>query len=135
MKRLSVELTVIMVAFVVLFSWMARPTEAQGPFAQTAPSLMLTAGGRTIAGPGIWTGDPQRISAFVNPPRPVCVTTHNLGVATATVRIDLEVGGSHTTDIRRDETRTLCVRDESDFVLYSCQEGQVCKVLWRVDVN
>lgn len=103
--------------------------------AAAASKASLTAGGRTVAGPGtlsLGLGAEQRIFAQSGGTSSVCVTVVNTGKS----QLTLTITGATTpsTDVATGATQALCAEDVQ-FVDLVCSGTANCNAQWRVDDN
>lgn len=100
----------------------------------TAPGKVLPVGGRTIGGPGFWTGNDPSIGfpAYAGPLATVCVTVTNVGANPVKFAA---IGGVPGGDLALSgETVTKCVAD-TESVRLLCETGAgTCRAYWRVDL-
>jgi hypothetical protein len=115
-------------------------TLAQSAAAQTTDEkLVLTAGGRTIAGPGTFAGDAgaKRDVVFfsqIGVTRNMCATVANVGSSVMSVHL---LGNSKNLIFQISpapgETLTNCATGAS-YVRLLCNGGAPCKAVWRADL-
>lgn len=92
---------------------------------------------RTLGGPGISDlndGDVVEVfKIFGEDDRFLCVTAHNFGGGTASVRVLATPGGAFVSkQVINDETSSLCAQGQ--VVEVTCQDRN-CEVAWRVDTG
>jgi hypothetical protein len=103
--------------------------------AAAASKASLTAGGRTVAGPGalsLGLGAQERVFAQSGGTSSVCVTVINTGKS----QLTLTITGATTpsTDLAAGATKALCGEDVQ-FVDLVCSGTANCSAQWRVDDN
>ena len=107
--------------------------------APTAPALAagkaggLTAGGRTISGPGsvqLAMGGQERVHEDPTVNRDVCVTLVNTGGSQLTMTLTGDTTPSTT--VNQGVSKSLCVGNVH-FVDVSCTGTSACNAQWRVD--
>ncbi len=115
----------IALAAILMLAW-AAPALAAAPAG-------LTAGGRTLAGPGaINLAVNATATVFSNGNRNACATVANVGKSAVTLAT---VGGSTSTiDVPAGATGTLC-KAAMTTVNLTCIGTDACTSQWRVDDN
>ena len=104
-----------------------------GPVLAAAKGLNLTAGGRTIGGPGavsLAMGGSLRLHEDPTVNRDVCITLVNTGSSQLTLALTGDTTPSMT--VEAGASRSLCVANVH-FVDVSCTGVNACSGQWRVD--
>ena len=106
--------------------------------APAGPPPAMTAGGRTLAGPGRTTvaaGDTETIYTYAGSNTNACATVYNLSRTTDAHVALVGLGASVVErDVVRNSGFTLC-HDNVARIDLSCLAQTACLVQWRIDRN
>jgi hypothetical protein len=141
MQRQRFGLWVLWVLVSGVSLWGLMQVLVSGPTAQEEPLKLPESirvfgpGGRTLGGPGEFTGTGNGLTRtifIINPVRLVCATVENTGECRVFLR--LEGGTDGKREIDPGETETLCsFTEEAKVECCGGEESKACKYRWRVD--
>jgi hypothetical protein len=138
------EEEVIMKSFIYLILLAVTAMSASALAAKPTPEQEtgLPATGRTVGGPGVYTGAMGTnqiyqlvpLDGWINTP---CITVSNKGTATATLQAEYPGGEPFTSTIPSGGTSTACFEDDvqppTKFSLECTDGAGQCLVYWRLD--